>query len=250
MRQTDMRLTEISTALDSVRARLAAACLAAGREVSDVALLPVTKFFPASDARILYELGCREFGESREQEAVEKVADFDGAAQSGAIDDPVRWHMIGQLQRNKARSVAKWAYAIHSVDSARLADALDRAALGALSDGERTSAAAGAHPGKSRRRPCAWRSSDGRANPSRRADRISRRSRICGTDGRPAAWMPIRTSSSKILRRAHLSILESHPRATELSAGMTGDLEAAVRHGSTCVRVGTALLGSRPVISR
>ena len=138
MRETEMRLTEISTALDSVRARLAAACLAAGREVSDVALLPVTKFFPASDARILYELGCREFGESREQEAVEKVADFDGAAQTGAIDDPVRWHMIGQLQRNKARSVAKWAYAIHSVDSARLADALDRAALSALSGGERT----------------------------------------------------------------------------------------------------------------
>lgn len=94
MRETEMRLTEISTALDSVRARLAAACLAAGREVSDVALLPVTKFFPASDARILYELGCREFGESREQEAVEKVADFDGAAQTGAIDDPVRLHMI------------------------------------------------------------------------------------------------------------------------------------------------------------
>ena len=69
---------------------------------------------------------------------MEKVADFDGAAQTGAIDDPVRWHMIGQLQRNKARSVAKWAYAIHSVDSARLVDALDRAALSALSDGERT----------------------------------------------------------------------------------------------------------------
>src|SRR3546814_6007956 len=103
MRETEMRLTEISTALDSVRARLAAACLAAGREVSDVALLPVTKFFPASDARILYELGCREFGESSEQEAVAKVADFAGDAKTGALHAPVRWPMIGQLQSHKDR---------------------------------------------------------------------------------------------------------------------------------------------------
>ncbi|MDI9907887.1 MULTISPECIES: YggS family pyridoxal phosphate-dependent enzyme [Rhodococcus] len=249
MRPTDMRLTEISTALDSVRARLAAACLAAGREVSDVALLPVTKFFPASDARILYELGCREFGESREQEAVEKVADFDGAAQSGAIDDPVRWHMIGQLQRNKARSVAKWAYAIHSVDSARLADALDRAALGALSDGER----------KAPLRVLIQVSLDG--DPARggvpTGELTPLAERIESAEGLEFAGLmavpPLGSDPDEqfeILRRAHLLILESHPRATELSAGMTGDLEAAVRHGSTCVRVGTALLGSRPVISR
>ena len=157
--------------------------------------------------------------------------------------------MIGQLQRNKARSVAKWAYAIHSVDSARLADALDRAALSALSDGERTEPL----------RALIQVSLDG--DPARggvpTGELTPLAERIESAEGLEFAGLmavpPLGSDPDEqfeILRRAHLLILESHPRATELSAGMTGDLEAAVRHGSTCVRVGTALLGSRPVISR
>lgn len=122
---------EIEAALGAVRARLDAACRDAGRDPAEVSLLPVTKFFPESDARILYDLGCREFGESREQEATAKIAEF-----RAAVTDPsVRWHMIGHLQRNKAKAVAHWAYAIHSVDSERLVGALGRAATAALEAG-------------------------------------------------------------------------------------------------------------------
>lgn len=245
------RVAEISAALDSVRSRLTAACAAAGRPASAVTLLPVTKFFPASDARILYELGCREFGESREQEAIAKVAEFAAAAAGGAIDgaDPVRWHMIGQLQRNKARSVAKWAYAIHSVDSARLADALDRAALDALSAGDRAAPL----------RVLIQVSLD--ADPTRGGIALDElpalAARIATADGLELAGLmavpPLGSDADEQFARlheVHRTVLESHPHAVELSAGMTGDLKAAVRHGSTCVRVGTALLGSRPVISK
>ena len=242
------RVADIASALDSVRARLAAACVAAGRPTADVKLLPVTKYFPASDARILYDLGCREFGESREQEAITKVEEFDTATRTDSAE-PVRWHMIGQLQRNKARSVAKWAYAIHSVDSPRLADALDRGALGALDDGDRTSPL----------RVLIQVSLDG--DPSRGGVTLEELApladRIETAEGLAFAGLmavpPLGTDPDEqfsILHGAHRVLLESHPGAIELSAGMTGDLEAAVRHGSTCVRVGTALLGSRPVTSK
>lgn len=88
----------------------------------EIQLLPVTKFFPASDVEELYRLGCREFGESRDQEAAAKVALLD---QAGHAD--IRWHMVGNLQRNKAKSVAHWAHSVHSVDNARLVTALDGA---------------------------------------------------------------------------------------------------------------------------
>ncbi|MGC0364464.1 pyridoxal phosphate enzyme (YggS family) [Rhodococcus sp. 27YEA15] len=239
------RIDEISSALESVRTRLSQACSAAGRSMSDVALLPVTKFFPASDAKILYDLGVREFGESREQEAVAKVADFGSTER---VDEPVRWHMIGRLQRNKARSVAQWAHSIHSVDSARLVDALGRAAVDVLSDGGRTEPL----------RALVQVSLD--ADPSRGgvpvADVGVLADRIAATEGLEFAGLmavpPLGSDPDvqfDILRRTHDAVLRTHPGAVELSAGMTGDLEAAVRHGSTCVRVGTALLGSRQVIS-
>ena len=104
-----------------MRERLTRACEHAGRDPAEVTLLPVTKFFPASDVEILYGLGCRAFGESREQEASAKVAALQHLPE-------IEWHMIGRLQRNKARAVARWAYAVHSVDNARLVDALDRGA--------------------------------------------------------------------------------------------------------------------------
>ncbi|MBM4639475.1 YggS family pyridoxal phosphate enzyme, partial [Rhodococcus hoagii] len=108
------RHEEVASALTRVRARLDAACRDAGREPSEVALLPVTKFFPASDVRVLYDLGCRAFGESREPEASTKVAEFSADPD---VTEPVRWHMIGRLQRNKVKSVVRWADTVHSLDS-------------------------------------------------------------------------------------------------------------------------------------
>src|SRR3954463_10185961 len=130
----NVRERELADALAAVRARLARAAEAADRNPNEIELLPITKFFPASDVLILRRLGCLEFGESREQEASNKSAEV--GAVLGA--EPIRWHMVGRIQRNKARSIAGWAYAAHSVDSAKLIGALDRAATDALDQGRKT----------------------------------------------------------------------------------------------------------------
>ncbi len=130
------RELELAEALAAVRSRLTAAAEAAGRNSDEIELLPITKFFPATDVSILHDLGCEAFGESREQEAANKtveVANLVGGA-------PIRWHMVGRIQRNKARSIAGWAYAAHSVDSVRIVNALDRAVTRALDEGDRAAA--------------------------------------------------------------------------------------------------------------
>lgn len=238
---TDDRRSQIATALAAVRARLDRAVADAGRPPGTVDLLPVTKFFPASDARILHDLGCREFGESREQEASAKVAEL---ADLGGI----RWHMIGSVQRKKARAVARWADAVHSVDSGPLVDALAKASLAALDAGER------AQP----LRVLLQVSLDG--DPKRGGALLSEldelAERACAADGLVLdglmAVPPLGADPDEAfatLAKAHGEVMRNHPDARTLSAGMTGDLESAVRHGSTCVRVGTALLGSRPIAS-
>lgn len=238
------RSQQIETALQSVRARLRAACASAGRDDGAVRLLPVTKFFPASDVEILWRLGCRNFGESREQEASAKA---DELAEVFATS-PAQWHMIGHLQRNKARSVARWAASIHSVDSARLVDALAKAVARAIDDGDRSvpldvlvqvSLDGDVHRGGVER-----------GELDELTDRVASAAdlRLSGLMAVP----PIEADNEAAfadLAELHRRLLTRHPGATELSAGMTSDLESAVRHGSTCVRVGTAILGARPITS-
>ena len=138
------RESELADALTALRSRLAAAAKAAGRKVDEIQLLPITKFFPATDVAILSSLGCAAFGESREQEAATKVGEV--ARLLGALiasGDPssttprLHWHMVGQIQRNKARSLANWAHTAHSISSTRVVRALDRAVAAALSEGRR-----------------------------------------------------------------------------------------------------------------
>lgn len=134
------RESELTHALASVRSRLAAAAEAAGRNVGEIEVLPITKFFPATDVVILSRLGCRAVGESRDQEATAKVAEVTrllAAPERANVGNP-RWHMVGHIQRNKARSVARWAHTAHSVDSAHLVTALDKAVGAALAEGSRT----------------------------------------------------------------------------------------------------------------
>ena len=116
------RRADLERNLAAVRKRIADACTAAGRSVDAVTLLPVTKTFPASDLELLAELGCTSVGESRDQEARLKRAECVAS---------LRWHMIGQVQRNKARLVVQWADVVESVDRTELADALSAAAAAA-----------------------------------------------------------------------------------------------------------------------
>ncbi|HTX96546.1 MAG TPA: YggS family pyridoxal phosphate-dependent enzyme [Mycobacterium sp.] len=243
------RESELTRALAAVRSRLAAAAEAAGRNVTEIELLPITKFFPATDVVILSRLGCRAIGESRDQEASAKVTEVTKllAAAGRGESDELRWHMVGHIQRNKARSVARWADTTHSVDSSQLASALDRGVAAALSEGLRTDPL----------RVYVQVSLDG--DRSRGGVDISTPGsvdQVCGqvADAKnlelvglmaipPLDWSP--DEAFRRLRSEHLRVLEAHPNAVGLSAGMSDDFEIAVKHGSTCVRVGTALLGPR-----
>ncbi|AKK28360.1 YggS family pyridoxal phosphate-dependent enzyme [Mycobacterium sp. EPa45] len=241
------REAELATALAALQDRLSAAARDAGRDVDEIDLLPITKFFPATDVAILWRLGCRTFGESREQEASAKIAEFTDL--TAARD--VRWHMVGQIQRNKAKAIAGWADTVHSLSTAKVAAALDRGAAHAIDEGIRTApvnvfiqisldgdtSRGGVDIGDSGAvdELCAQVAQAGGL-------------RLTGLMAIPPLGADPDTAFAA-LAEEHRRILVNHPEATALSAGMSGDLEAAVRHGSTCVRVGTALMGQRPLTS-
>lgn len=251
------REAELTRTLAGVRSRLAAAAEAAGRNVSEIELLPITKFFPATDVVILSRLGCRAVGESRDQEASAKVAEVARLARTSTQASPrgepreLRWHMVGHIQRNKARSVARWAHTAHSVDSVRLVTALEQGVGAALGEGHR------AEP----LRVYVEISLDGDASRGgvdistpKTVDQVcerveeSRNLELVGLMGIP----PLDWDAGEAFERLqseHARVLAAHPGAVGLSAGMTNDFEIAVKHGSTCVRVGTALLGPRPLPS-
>lgn len=247
------REAELTHALAAVRSRLAAAAEAAGRNVGEIELLPITKFFPATDVAILSRLGCRAVGESRDQEAAAKAAELARLAESSPRADvsEMRWHMVGHIQRNKARSVARWAHTAHSVDSTELVNALDRGVGKALADGRRSAPL----------RVYVQLSLDGDASRGgvdvstpdavdQLCERVEGAANLdfVGLMGIPPLdWDPERAFER--LQSEHRRVLGSHPDAAGLSAGMTNDFEIAVKHGSTCVRVGTALMGPRPLPS-
>jgi pyridoxal phosphate enzyme (YggS family) len=249
------RESELVGALAAIRSRLAAAAEAASRKVDQIQLLPITKFFPATDVAILSRLGCTAFGESREQEAAAKAAEvarlLGGSTSGHSSPPPVRWHMVGQIQRNKARSLAGWAHTAHSISSTRVVRALDRAVAAALSEGRRENPL----------RVYVQISLDGDVSRGgvdvsdpRAVDEICGQVEACqslelvGLMGIPPQdWDP--DTAFARLQAEHHRLRQTYPDAVGLSAGMSDDLEAAVKHGSTCVRVGTALLGRRPLRS-
>jgi pyridoxal phosphate enzyme (YggS family) len=227
------RRADLAANLADVEARIAVACRTAGRPRDEVRLIAVTKTFPASDVALLHDLGVRDMGESRDQEAAPK------AAALGALAD-LRWHFIGALQTNKCASVARYADVVHSVDRSRLITALDDAAFRAgrrlsclvqvdLDDADRPGRA-GAAVG----------------DVSRLADELAatRQLDLAGVMAvAPRAGDPGKAFSELAIVAAEMR--HQHPAAMLMSAGMSGDLEAAVAAGATHLRVGTALLGSR-----
>lgn len=240
------RVAELTQRLAAVRARIDAACAAAGRPPSDVELLAVTKTVPAVDVAALLDLGLSAFGENRIQEAGEKVA----AVAALRPEARPRWHVVGGVQRNKAKAVVRWADRVESVDSVRLADALDTAVRRALDAGQRHD-----------RLPVLLQYSvDG--DPARggvpRADLLALAEHVTGCAGlhldglmavAPLTGTGTEEAFADIAEAAAL-LRSAHPSARTLSAGMSGDLDVAIRHGSTVVRVGTALVGERRITSR
>jgi pyridoxal phosphate enzyme (YggS family) len=240
----DARRAELAASLAEVEERIVRACAAAGRARDEVRLLAVTKTFPALDAALLTDLGLRDLAENRDQEAGEKA---DEVAKLRPDAAP-RWHMVGRLQRNKARSVARWASEIQSVDSERLAGALDKAVRTARDAGEREKTldvlVQVSLDDDPERGGCPL------GELGRLAEFITRAGdlRLRGL----MAVAPLGTdpdTAFERLARAGEALRADHPDAVELSAGMSGDLERAIGQGSTCVRVGTALLGGRGLAS-
>lgn len=228
----DARLAELERNLAAVRDRVAAACAAAGRDAGDVTIVAVAKMFPASDVLLLQRLGVTDFGESYDVEASAKAATL---REMGVVP---RWHFVGGLQRNKARSVATYADVVHSLDRTETVVALANAATRA---------------GRTVTGLVQVRFDDnplrGGADPDgvrRLADEIAATAtvRFGGVMCVAPLGVPARLVFAR-LRAIADAVRADHPGATTISAGMTGDFEDAVAEGANCLRVGTALFGGR-----
>jgi PLP dependent protein len=233
------RKGELAANLARVERRITAACTVAGREREEVTLIVVTKTYPASDVRILSELGVRHVAENRDQDAAPKAA--------ACSDLPLSWHFVGQLQTNKVRSVVGYADVVQSVDRARLVTALSKEAervgrevgcliqvaldAGESARGERGGVAPGG---------IAELAGLVAGAPGLRLGGLMTVAPLTGEyAGQQQAAFERLMDLSTDLRR-------THPAANMVSAGMSADLEQAVAAGATHVRVGTSVLGVRP----
>jgi PLP dependent protein len=231
-------MTDLAGNLRAVRSRIDAAARSAGRDPASVALLAVSKTFAADDVRALAALGQCDFGENRAQELLGKAEQLS--------DLPLRWHFIGQLQRNKAAAVARLGAVVHTVDRASLARTLD--AVGR--EGERpvdvlVQVDLGGAAGEiAARGGAAPDDVPGLADLVASSAGLRLRGLMAvaprGEDPAPAFQR---------LGALAARVRANHPGAVELSAGMSADLEQAVAAGATVVRVGTALFGDRALVS-
>ncbi len=233
---TDERRREIAVGLRAARERIAAAEQAAGRPAGSVGLVVVTKTFPAEDVAVLAELGVLDVGENRDQEAAPKAA---ALASAGLV-----WHFIGQLQTNKARSVVEYADVVESVDRVKLVHALSRAAVAHRADRPSlrclVQICLDDRPGR------------GGADPTLVGEIAAEIETAPGLSlAGVMAVAPLDADPDPAFARLAAiaaDVRRQHPGADVVSAGMSGDLEAAVRHGATQVRLGSAVLGYRPPV--
>jgi pyridoxal phosphate enzyme (YggS family) len=227
------RAAELAANLDALERRVAAACAAAGRHRDEVTVVAVSKTWPATDVMLLRDLGVLDFGENRDAEAVQKATD---------VPD-VRWHFVGAVQTNKARSVASYADVVHSVDRAPLVAALSRGAVQADRDVDvlvQVSLDGDVKRGGARADDVLALA--GLAQVAERL-RLSGVMAVAPLGADPAAAFALLAQVAAEVRR-------QHPQAQIVSAGMTGDLEQAVAAGANLLRVGTALFGTRPPLLR
>jgi len=202
------------------------AARAAGRDPTGLTRIVVTKFHPAELVRRLVDLGVRDVGENRHQEAAAKAAELS--------DLDLNWHFVGQLQSNKAKSVQRYASSVHSLDRASLADALaGDTALDVFLELNLTGdpARGGVDPGMLL--PLAERVLSTPGLVLRGVMAVA----PLGEEPR-AAFARVRTASEQLRRLA--------PGATAISAGMSGDFREAIAEGATHLRIGTAITGKRP----
>ncbi|CAB4840509.1 unannotated protein [freshwater metagenome] len=226
---TDRR-EELAKHLDQVRAEIATAARAAHRQPEEISLVVVTKNFPASDVEHLIALGVSDVGENREQE---------GSSKSSEVRSSINWHFIGQLQRNKVKSVLEWANVIHSVDRIELAEEIVKRAVGrsqilrVLVQVSLDSAPGRAGAPRSELNEIASLLA---TSPM---VELSGLMAVAPLDEDPRA-------AFHRLQAIRADFISDFPEAVWCSAGMSGDFAAAIEFGATHVRIGSSILGSRP----
>ncbi|MCK9283956.1 MAG: YggS family pyridoxal phosphate-dependent enzyme [Rhodocyclaceae bacterium] len=226
-------MTSIAANLQAVKSRIAAACAAAGRDVGSVALLAVSKTWPADAVAAAAACGHRDFGESYVQEALVKLA--------ALAELKLEWHFIGPLQSNKTRPVAEHFAWVHSVDRLKLAERL----------------ATQRPEGMAPLQVCIQVNVSGEASksgcaPEQAEDLAVAVARLPGLNLRGLMAIPEPSDDPTRVRSRFASLRQLRDRIAAqglpldtLSMGMSDDLEAAVAEGATIVRVGTAIFGAR-----
>lgn len=221
-------MSELSDRLDGVRAAIADAAHDASRDPDELTTIVVTKFHPASLIRELAELGVRDIGENRHQEA---------AAKAQSLSDlPLTWHFVGQLQSKKARQVRRYAQVIHSVDRPALVSALasTESTVDCFVQYNLTDDPGRGGVGSDELEPLVEQIL-GTAGL-----RLLGVMSVAGLDEPPrAAFSRLRSISERVRSLA--------PDARAISAGMSADFAAAIAEGATHLRIGTAITGKRPI---
>lgn len=237
------RRDEIEANLAAILDRIASAAAAAGRHPGSITLVVVTKTFPVEDIRLLADLGVRDIGENRHPEAADKA--------TALSDIDLRWHFVGQVQSNKAARIASYADVVHSIDSSRV---VRRLGMGAEADGRLVTClvqvsldpqSRGGSPGAESVGPGRGGAAPDHAAEVADAVASTPGLRLGGVMGvAPQGEPPARAFAR--LGEVARQIRGRHPSATMMSAGMSGDFPDAIEAGATHVRVGSAVLGSRP----
>ena len=229
------RLAGIKDNLETLQSRIDNACQEAKRNSTEITLIAVTKTYPADDVDLLKQLGIDDVGENRDQEA---------ALKRTQVQADFNWHFIGQLQSNKAKSVVSYAHLIHSVDRSSLAKEIQKSAQGV----DKKQAVliqldldqSGPDPTRGGLWPTELMALAQQITDSSHLELKGLMS-VAPLEENPE----VAFARLAVIRA---DFLKTYPQATILSAGMSDDLEAAILHGATHLRIGSALLGERPKI--
>jgi len=225
------RKDQILSNLESVKEKISAAAQAAGRSPSEITLIAVTKTFPVSDLEILYELGVRNFGENRDQEAAPKV---------GVLPADITWHFQGGIQSNKLKSISNWASVIHSVDKFKYAQMISQFSVDKTKEifiqvslDTLPQSREGVDP----------------ADLMQLAEQIMSLPNLEVKGLMAVAPLDQPTEQAFVrLQQIQQRFIQLYPAASSLSSGMSGDYELAISLGATHVRIGSSILGNRSPI--
>ncbi len=225
------RKDQILSNLELVKEKISAAAQAADRAPNEITLIAVTKTFPVSDLEILYELGVRNFGENRDQEAAPKV---------GVLPADITWHFQGGIQSNKLKSISNWASVIHSVDKFKYAQMISQFSVGKTKEifiqvslDTLTQSREGVDP----------------ADLTQLAEQIMSLPNLEVKGLMAVAPLDQPTEQAFVrLQQIQQKFIQLYPAASSLSSGMSGDYEFAISLGATHVRIGSSILGNRSPI--